>query len=132
MPEEIQRDAYDGLPRALAALSTSGHVARIRIARRDGTALIDACGPEAVMAAGRADPNPFAETLQRERERPWTEDEIERFRKTSDRIMALMRARGAPDRQRAETAAGLGATAARERERARAAWLRRVLRYEPP
>jgi predicted kinase len=132
VPEEIQRDAYDGLPRALAALSTSGHVARIRIARRDGTALIDACGPEAVTAAGRADPNPFAETLQRERERPWTEDEIERFRKTSDRIMALMRARGAPDRQRAETAAGLGATAARERERARAAWLRRVLRYEPP
>ena len=131
VPDDYQRTAYDGLPVSLAALSRSGLVARLRIARRDGTALIDATGSDAVAAAGAGSPNPFAETLQRERDRPWTGPELETYRRSSDKILALMGARGASDRARAETAATLGTTVAGEQRRARAAWLHRVLDYDP-
>ena len=133
VPEAYQRAAYDGLPVALAALSGSGLVARLRIARRDGTAVIDAIGPDAVAAGGATTgANPFAAALQDERDRPWTGPELTAYRQSSDKILDLMRVRDAPDRQCAETAATLGTTAAREQGRARAAWLRRVLDYEPP
>ncbi|MGC8475012.1 MAG: zeta toxin family protein [Acetobacteraceae bacterium] len=132
VPEDYQRAAYAGLPLSLAALSTSGLVARIRIARRDGTALIDAVGPDAVAAAGEVTPNPFAETLRQERNRPWTRAERDTYGQASERILGLMRARGADAQELAEAGARLGGTLRREETRARNAWLRRVLEYEPP
>ncbi len=144
VPDNIQLDAYNGLPASLEALSRSGLVARVRVARRDGTALADLHGEDDVDAAAKIDPNPFAEALRRERDRPWTGGEIADYRERAQTILSQMQARleraDGPAREalaeEMETVrAGMAKVAAEQTDKALAAacteWLRRVLELEP-
>ncbi len=144
VPDNIQLDAYNGLPASIEALSRSGLVARVRVARRDGSALADLHGQDDVDAAAEIDPNPFAEALRHERDRPWTGEEIEAYQERAQTILSQMQARleraDGPAREalvgEMETVrAGMAKVAAEQTGKALAAacteWLRRVLQLEP-
>jgi predicted kinase len=144
VPDNIQLDAYNGLPASLEALSRSGLVARVRVARRDGTALADLHGQDDVDAAAEIDPNPFAEALRRERDRGWTGEEIADYQERAQTILSQMQARleraEGPAREaligEMETVrAGMARVAGEQTDKALTAacteWLRRVLELEP-
>jgi predicted kinase len=144
VPEDIQLAAYNGLPDSLEALSRSGHVARIRVATRDGAALADLYGQDDVAAAAGIDPNPFAEALRRERDRPWTGEEIEAYQERAQIILSQMQARLERTEGTAHEAlasemetvrAGMQRVAGEQTAKALKAacteWVRRVLDCEP-
>jgi predicted kinase len=145
VPDNIQLDAYNGLPASLEALSRSGLVSRIRVATRDGAALADMHGQDTVDAAAEIDPNPFAEALNRERDRPWTAEEIEAYQERAQTILSQMQARlqraegparDALAREMEAVRAGMEGVAVGQTTKALTAacteWLRRVLGYELP
>ena len=144
VPDNIQLDAYNGLPASLEALSRSGLVARVRVARRDGTALADLHGQDDVDAAAEIDPNPFAEALRRERDRPWTGEEIADYQERAQTILSQMQARlertegparealvGEMETVRAAMARAAGEQTGKALMAACTEWLRRVLDLEP-
>jgi hypothetical protein len=144
VPDNIQLDAYNGLSASLEALSRSGLVARIRVATRDGTALADLHGQDDVAAAAEIDPNPFAEALRRERDRPWTGEEIEAYQERAQTILSQMQARleraegpareelaGEMETVRAGMVRVAGDQTAKALMAACTEWLRRVLELEP-
>jgi hypothetical protein len=144
VPEDIQLAAYNGLPDSLEALSRSGHVARIRVATRDGAALADLYGQDDVAAAAGIDPNPFAEALRRERDRPWTGEEIADYQERAQTILSQMQARleraegpahealvGEMETVRAAMAKVAGEQTDKALTAACTEWLRRVLELQP-
>lgn len=144
VPEDIQHGVYNGLPASLEDLSRSGLVARIRVATRDGAVLADLYGQENVTAAAEIVPDPFAEVLRQERDRPRTREEIEAYQERAQTILSQMQARlqRADDPVREELAQEMEAVRvsmakvqADQTGRALAAacteWLRRVLELVP-
>ena len=144
VPDNIQLDAYNGLPASIEALSRSGLVARVCVATRDGTALADLHGQVNVKAAADFDPNPFGGALRHERDRPWTGEEIEAYQERAQTILSQMQARleraqgparGALAQEMEAERAGMAGVAAGQTDKALAAacteWVRRVLECEP-
>jgi hypothetical protein len=144
VPDNIQLDAYNGLPASLEALSRSGLVARVRVARRDGTALADLHGQNDLDAASEIDPNPFAEALRQERDRPWTGEEIADYQERAQTILSQMQARleraegpahealvGEMETVRAAMAKVAGEQTDKALTAACTEWLRRVLELQP-
>jgi hypothetical protein len=132
------------LPASVEALSRSGLVARIRVATRDGSALADLSGQDDLAAAAEIDPNPFAEALRHERDRPWTGEEIEAYQERAQTILSQMQARleraegparealvGEMETVRAGMARVTGEQTAKALMAACTEWVRRVLECEP-
>ena len=142
VPESIQGEAYRGLPESLEWLSESGLVSRMRVSNRAGDKLADVSGKRAIRQAVAAEANPFAAALTQERDRVWTEAEIQKFADQTGVVLSLMQARRA--RTAGNGAEQLGAEMEDVRaqslrvvqqrsadlDRARAAWVGRVLDVE--
>ena len=87
VPDDIQKNAYKKLPDVIESLAKTGVVSRIRIADRGGKKLSDVNGKHAVKSDGGKS---GSTSLKTERNRPWTEKEIEGFKLTQDQTKTRM------------------------------------------
>lgn len=91
VPSRIQKSAYDNIPGTLKALCETGVVSRMRVGNRSGDPVCDLVGKAAVKRDG---PNRAIESLEAERNRPWTKTEIEEYADRGDKITHAMERRG--------------------------------------
>jgi predicted ABC-type ATPase len=90
VPEHVQNTAYRSIPSTITQLCSSGKVSRMRVANRNGDSLSDITSVRAVKKNGGVSANSSLET---ERNRPWTMQELEEYEQTGTEIVKLMKNR---------------------------------------
>lgn len=85
--ESIQTSAYNGIKTSIRRLAATGKVSRMRVVTRNGDSLSDIAGSKAVK---KDNGGSALQTLEWERTRPWTEEEIEEYRSNQQKTEELM------------------------------------------